>query len=574
MKLNKLKGAPGISRFGITKIKIGRPNDNTQLDPKTKLVGRNMTTKYLNLWTKILIEQYAIENVNIAEAYRIFLLRAVSYNRNKDGELIPYAIAPEKLPDRKLFLKYGAKIIADLDLKRNKLGSIEYGQKHAAQRGHAEDLCSNVINIFDMDGMEFNCQILFKMKNGKNKHVGKPMVLLAVDRSSRAGVGWFVSLGNENGMAYKHCLFNAFTKKEDRLAHYNVSDLKGFVVGTCEQVFLDRGAGISSDSSKSFVEGLKVEQMIAKTKRGDGKGCVESVNGNFEHSLSTLPGAFRRSKHERDKDKHAKAEANAAIDWETFMALLLHAMSDYNLFTDVKHLLTKEMIENGVEPNPKAIFQWNKSMKRGDAAHEWQEAAIYKRLLTKIEKKAPDGIVTVNRAKYRSEELSQYYEKWNASTHKILASPTITIYEFQESDEFLLWERDDGSLSVLEIMDRSKLQYQSAERSMHSYINKLTNASARAQEINKAKNGTLSRAKEQSMQEVDKLPKIPIDKGNKLKNRKLANGELNQENLTGILETLGVAKKTAPPNNLNRIAPQLPGYQTLLDPDQILDVDW
>ncbi len=400
------------------------------------------------------------------------------------------------------------------------------------------------------------------------------MVLLAVDRRSRAGVGWFVSLGNENGMAYKHCLFTAFTEKQDRQNRYNLSNLQGFVSGSCEQIFVDRGAGISIDSRESIVKELKVDQMLTKPKRGDGKSCVEGVNGIFEQSLSTLPGAFRRSKHQRDKDKHANAEANAAIDWETFIRLLMHAISDYNLFTDVKHLLTKEMIENGVEPNPKAIFQWNKSMKRGDAAHEWQETAIYKRLLTKIEKKAPDGIVTVNRAKYRSEELSQYFEQWNASTHKNQKSPTITVYEFQESDEFLLWDRDDGSLSVLEIMDRSKLQYQNAERSMHSYINKLTNAAAREQENNKAKNGTLSHAKEKSMQKVDKLPKIPIDKGNKLKNRKLANGELNQENLTGILETLGVAKKSPPLNQLNKIVPQLPGYQTLLDSDQILDVDW
>ncbi|WP_220808074.1 hypothetical protein [Noviherbaspirillum aridicola] len=561
MSLDGFKGGPGVSRLGITTNKVGAPNANVLLNPNTKFKGRGMSKYYLRIWKQVLWEQYALGNKSVSEAYEVLLLRLVAKNRSDSGEIVSYPISPEKLPERSLFLRHGREIISEFEMKREKLGDLDWKNRFAGQRGHAEDLTHGVIDIYDFDGMEFNIELLYGQPENKLKHVGKPNVLLAVDRASRAVVGWYAWLGKENGFAYKHCLFNAFTPKETRLMRYGVPELGGFVYGVCEQAFFDRGPGISLKVTQAVTERIRVDGLLTRPREAKGKSVVENVNGIFEGRLSELQGGYKRTKSIRDQDKHRAAEALAKIEYDVFMRLLLCAISDYNLYTNVSHLLTGDMLRGGIRPNPKAIFLWNRNQDRGDATYEWPPSLLYKNLLERVEVTVTNGVVTVGKAKYRSDLLTRHYEQWNSGPHDKTVSPPVTIYKFAETDEILAWEQPDGSISLLEMTERGKRQYQDSPQWLHSYINKMTVALAREQRVDKAKNGFLPAAKEKAIRDADGYPSPRIVKGEKRLNRAKANSEIVAEQFASKLEILGQIAITPPAAPLPAKERQLIGYR-------------
>jgi hypothetical protein len=570
MAMNHLKGAPGRSRFNITKQKMGRPNDNVILKPNTKFTGKNMTPYYLNRWTDVLMDEYVMGNKNVSEAYEILVRKLKGHNRGPDGNVVSFPVAPEKLPERALFLAYGADIIREQELKKKKLGSLEWNTSVSAQRGHAEDLADGVIEIYDLDGMEFNIELLFG-----DKPVGKPLVMLAVSRRSRAVVGWYCGLGNENGYAYKHCLFNAFTSKEDRLERFGVSHLTGFVYGVCDWAMFDRGPGISISASKVITKQLRIDAVMTSPRDAKGKAVVENVNGIFQNLLSELPGGFKRTVHVRDKDKHKGAPVDAALDFDQFMKLLLCAISDFNLHTDVSHLMTEAMLkEKNFRPCPKRVFMWHRMSRRGDAAYDWPAQAIYKNLLNRHELLAARGIVTLGKAHYRSDELSTYYDQWNSGPSNQLKSPVVVVYSFAETDEILAWERSDGTLSILEMMKRDKQTYAGAPQWLHTLINRLKNAMAREQRATKKRTAALPAAKEQIIRETDGVMPARVDKSSKRENRKIADANLtdidhadNLKLLTGQVRG-GDTKQAAP------IDQRLVGYGKPNADSEFSDIDW
>lgn len=569
MSLDPFKGAGGVKRFNITKVKMGRPNDNVVLDSGTKFTGRNMTPYYYRRWKEVLWEEYVGGNKSVSEAYEVLLLRLRAFNRGADGQIVSYPIAPEKLPERALFLRYGAKVVKEFDMKRAKLGELEWGNKHAALKGHSEDLTHRVIDIYDFDGMEFNIEVLYG-----EIPAGKPNVLLAVDRRSRAVVGWYIWIGKENGFAYKHCLFSAFTSKESRLLRYNVSHLTGFVYGVCEQAMFDRGPGISLEVTKSVTERIRVDGLMTRPRDAKGKAVVENVNGILQKKLADLPGAYKRTDSIRDQDKQRDAAACAKIEYEKFVQLLLCAVSDYNLYTVVSDLLTADMIKAKVKPNPKAVFLWNRNQRRGDAAYDWPPAAIYKNLLERREVVATNGVVTVSKATYRSDALALYYEQWNSGPGKKRQGPLITVYIFAETDKILVWEKSDGSLVVLEMMDRYKKQYEDSPGWLHNFINQLKNGRERIQRLDQAKKATLSIAKEKAIREADGLPKNRVVKGEKSANRAKGNSRIVGEDLSENLRLLGHGAKEPTKGDSINAEVGLVGYRKPNRNDISEDPDW
>jgi hypothetical protein len=570
MAMHKFKGAPGVSRFAITKKKMGRPNDNVQLDTNTRFTGRNMTRYYLRHWKVVLEQQYASGKLNVSEAYEVLVRCLRGFNRNAAGEITSYPVRPEKLPERALFLRYGAKIIRQLQMKRAALGELEWKNSFAAQRGHSEDLANGVVDIYDFDGMEFNIEIRYG-----GEIVGKPNVLLAVDRRSRATVGWFVWLGRENGYAYKHCLFNAFTSKVERLAQYGLSHLNGFVHGVCEHAFFDRGPGISLKVTEAVTKRIRVDGLMAKPRDAPGKGVVENVNGRFQRELSNLPGAFRRNDNIRDKDRHDDSEKNAVVEFNTFMRLLLCAINDYNLYTPVSHLLTHEMMtaRHRVKPNPLAIFVWNRNMRRGDAAYDWPAAALYKNLLESYGRLVANGEVRFKNAVYSSDELRLYYEQVNAGPNDRRISPMVTIYVFAETDYAIAWEKPDGSLGILEMMKRGEKKYKGGPSWLHTFIDRLNNADKRRQRVDEARNAMLPAEKERVLQDVDGLPKTRAGKRRKRENRADANAEITSENLDSGLEILGL-RSNAPSVVQPTTSSWLVGYRKAHPNEASEDDNW
>lgn len=571
MDLSKFKGAKGVKRFNSTKVKMGRPNDNKVLDPGTKFTGQNMKPRYLRIWTQVLEETFAMGNKSVTECYEVLLLRLRIRNKGKDGKTVSWPISPEKQPERALFLRYGRDIVKALELKRKKLGHLEWGNVYAGRRGHAEDLARGILEIYDFDGTEFNCEILY----GKT-HAGKPNALFAVERKSRAIVGWFVWLGKENGYAYKHCLFNAFLSKEAWLARYDVGHLTGFVYGVCDQAVFDRGPGISISVSTALTQKIRVDGLITRPREGKGKGVVENVIGLLQNLFADIDGGFKRTRAVRDQETHKNAEVLAKLDFDTFMALLLHAISDHNNFMAAGHLLDANMLKAGVAPNPKAIFMYNRAQRRGDASYEWPAAALYKNLLHRAELTATGGVVTVDRAKYEADELTSFYENYNGGPTKRVSAPTIVTYRFAETDAILLWEREDGSWVTLHNMARFQAGYEDRSRWLVRLVNMLKNSTERTQRAAKVKSGTFSAAKEKAIQAVDGLPSKRPAKGVKAAQRAAAHAEMQDEAFRNnvLLKELYPLAPSADADDATVEPDSLVGYRKPNPADLTDGMDW
>lgn len=303
-------------------------------------------------------------------------------------------------------------------------------------------------------------------------------------------------------------------------------------------------------------------------------GCRE-FNGRFQRKLSEMPGAFRRNDKVRDKDRHDDAEKNAVIEFKDFMRLLLCAINDYNLYTPVDHLLTHEMMtaRPRVEPNPLAIFVWNRNLRRGDAAYDWPAAALYKNLLESDGRAVIHGVVSFRNAQYSSEELRLYFEQVNAGPSDRRVSPRVTIYMFAETDFAIAWVKPGGSLGILEMMTRGRKKYNGAPSWLHTFIDRLNNADKRRQRVNEARNAMLPAEKERVLQEVDGLPKARADKSSKRENRANANAEITNENLHSGLEALGLKDK-APSVAQPTTSGCLVGYRKVHPNDALEDEDW
>lgn len=577
MHLNRFKGAPGVSRFDITKKKMGRPNDSMCVGATASLAGRNMTRWHLRALIDVVREQFAYKNNSARDIYDRWRFRMVGINRGSDGVLVSYPVRAKMLPERPLVLKYAAQIVHKLELQKKRIGSLEWNRKFGAKRGHSEDLASDSIDIYEVDGMEFNIELLFGERTGRSRHVGKPLVMLAVCQRSHAIVGWYVSLGRENGLAYKHCLFTAFTPKEEHLSRWGVPHLSGLVYGTCQKVIFDRGPGISISPTEAITGRLRVDMTLTKPQYAEGKGVVENVNALLQKMFGSLPGAFERTESILDQDKHSKSERDAAITYGKFMQLLLKAISDHNLYSDVTHLVTRQMLDDKgrrIQPNPKSIFLYNLSNRHGDAACNWPDSTIYKWLLDSEMLRAPKGVVTRGKAQYRSDELSKYYEDWKTRPHGGETSPSIQVLMFQETTQFLLWERADGSLSPLRAMDRSERRFGTCNQWEHGYVNKLLNNELRKQNHREIESATFGREKQKVLADASGKREPAPKLGAKRLNREVVNRALKEDAARTEFEILGVPLPDESYAICERGVSGVTSSDDFVESDVVVDVDW
>lgn len=561
------------SRPRASKVKLGRPNSNVVLGIDSSYEGADMNNYYYRELALILNEDFVLDDISLAKTFVRYRLRLRGFNKDKEsGENVSFPVDPKKIPENAVLYKWAGKIIKELQLIRDKIGEEEWSKKHAAQRGHAQDLTHGVVDIYDFDGTPFNMVVRY---SDDIPYVGKPCLLVAIDRRSMAIVGFFVWLKQEDGYSYKQCLFNAFTPKDEILARYKVPHLKGFVYGPCEHAFFDRGPGISIDTSEAVTERVRVDGLITKPRDPKGKAAVEYIIGRMEKEIADIVGGFERTDTARAKDKHAKAERIASVNFEKFMELILTFISDYNLYQKVD--LTDEMLKSKnltrPKPNPKSVFLWYRSQRRGDAAYLWPREIIYKRLIGSVERTLDAGMVHMEGAEYSSTELMAYYESCRASMGSNAKSLSVKIYRIEESNKFLLWEKDDGTLWQLEQKERSRIAYGNDKYWFEQeFMNQFKNAGLRVQSIDSQRKGHLGRVKTELMRKTQKIPPNKPQKGDKIANRMLANEQLSQQKVASDLSMLGVAFS----NEAESILLEQDEWQLKqsIDIDEVVPTDW
>lgn len=452
--LHLFKGASGKSRMDITKNKMGRPNYATVLGSAVKYSGRNMTRTIYRRLEKIIADAPKGGAHTNASLVRAFYASRFAKNRNQDGEIASFPIAREKLPSPDLIRVYLSKIILEGGYLKTLLGNRQYRNTAGSRLGHTRDIISGSQTIVDFDGTTFNFEMCL---DTRRKSISKPTTMFAVERNSDCILGFSVSFGNENADSYRHCLYSVLQPKTTLLKQYNLEALEdGFPYGVFDTMFVDRGPGIASASLRTAVE-LAIDADMAPPGSPQSKAVVENVNKLLQHGLSSLPGGYIRANNDDTKKRHRNARKNGICTLEQFMRLLITAIYDHNCLTQLPHLLTVPMLNAGVQPNPKAIYAWNRRHDIGKSYPELTQKKVLLKTLTRLDNKTvTDGTVIVDGQRYTCGSLKALYEKSGNLASGAKKKPRITIYLVPNTNEEIIWAKDENTFFKLFLMRESK----------------------------------------------------------------------------------------------------------------------
>lgn len=459
MDHNWRKGAPGVSRRDLrdengNHIQLGRRTDSEKLygdkGHKRKRLTKQIHAEYSNF-----LKKESWDNCDpFPKVFQRWILSRVAFNRDREGEIVTYQIDPKNFPNDDYMKRIGRKLLKQFRAERD----MELGAKPGKRGGSSQDIVHDQLSVLDMDGTVADNYLLFGDEHLQIDGRGKPTVLLAVDRASTAILGWDVSFGAENGDAYLNCVFSAYTPKTRELSRWGMPNLRGMVYGCASVLFIDRGPGVSLSAQTSLVERLRTATKFAPPGSPPSKGHAEQVMRYFQEELSYLSGSTFKTGDKDEDRKRQKNAKNEAVSLGKFMQALLKAISKRNLESDVRHLLTPDMIKKKVNACPAEIYLYNKSRRRGDAAWDLAPEDIFRKLCISRVQKAPNGVVTLGGRKYTSLELKIYSRNYELMQNQ--ASVKIKTYELPNAPFVMLWEIPGQGLGLLDATESTKKMFE------------------------------------------------------------------------------------------------------------------
>ncbi|CAM2139708.1 transposase [Pararobbsia alpina] len=450
------KGGPGIERRGArhedgTRIDAGRKTYAQLINPQTKLTRVQVTARMHARFSNFVQREANAPGAKLTAIVRRFLAGMRISNRGADGEKRSFPISPVKLPSEDNLKKIGRPLFKQERARMAVLRSSAKGKSYSAKIANGD------LNVVDIDGTVADCFLRVGDSVVAINGVLKPTVLLAIDRSSRAIVGWYVTYRPEDGDSYLACLFSVCTDKEEDLARWDLAHLNGMVFGCPSAIFVDRGSGISEKVRRAVVKLMRLRLLMARPGEGKAKGDVEQLMSFFQDEIAHLPGVThgevvngtateKEEARKRNRNKLRKAPAGATLTLRDFMRALLTAISRYNLQADMRRLRNSVMLEANVPPVPKHMFQFNMAMREGDAAWELTEEDVIRRLAKPFKTVAPGGVVTLQKKEFTSFELRRRAVEYEAIHGQ---SMPVAGYELFTSQLHAIWD-DNGYFEELE----------------------------------------------------------------------------------------------------------------------------
>ncbi|MFM0132747.1 hypothetical protein [Paraburkholderia sediminicola] len=552
------KGAPGVLRRGAkrddgTLIESGRKTFAESIDPSSKLRRVLFSERMRARLTKFVECEAHAPGATLTDIIRRFLGSLRGHNVGPDGIKQSFPIDPSKLPSEANTLKIARPIFKREKARLALLRNSESG------RGYSAQIARGDLNVVDIDGTTVDCFLRYGDSTISIHGVLKPTVLLAIDRSSRAILGWYVTYRAEDADSFLACLFSVCTDKEDELARWNVSHLNGMVYGCPSSIFVDRGSGISEKMQKAVVGRMRQRLLMAAPGEGKAKGDVEQLMNLFQTKIAKLSGVThgepvkgkgpeKDAARKRNRSKLRKAPETATLTLEEFMRALLTVISEYNLKADMRRLRNSIMLEQNVPPVPKHMYLFNLALRAGDAEWDMPEETIIRRLAKPFSNcEAPSGIVSFNKKQFTSNELEKRAIEYEAINNG--RSMLIDGYELFTSKLHALWD-DNGHFVELEATDLTLEKFGIAIPDIRDYI-QMRDGGDWKEEVYKnrehataeqAVKGGVSQTTQQRMEAVERLPRTV----NNRTARKTADAHASAAHTRAVLASVQGTPKTVP----------------------------
>lgn len=183
-----------------------------------------------------------------------------------------------------------------------------------------------VLERYEIDHTPVNLICICKHTN---LILGRPWITIAIDRKSRAIVGYYISFHAPSAYSVLHCLKAAIFPKTEVLQRYEDIHNEWPCFGIPELVAVDNGAELHSFDVEREAHDLGIEILLCPAGEPQCKGAIERFMRTIAEDLfHELPGTTFSCPQERGD---YPSEKRAAIDLETLDRLVVKWIVDiYN----------------------------------------------------------------------------------------------------------------------------------------------------------------------------------------------------------------------------------------------------
>jgi putative transposase len=182
---------------------------------------------------------------------------------------------------------------------------------------------TGVLQRVEIDHTPIDCLVI----DATTKLVlGRPWLTLAIDRYSRAIVGFYLTFNAPSAYSVMYCLKMATLPKTALLSKFGDIKFDWSCFGICDQVVTDNGMDLHSKDVEILCADLGIEILYCPTAEPQMKGAVERFFRTISHDLfHALPGTTFSNPDQRGD---YPAEKLAAIDMETLTHLIVKWIVD------------------------------------------------------------------------------------------------------------------------------------------------------------------------------------------------------------------------------------------------------
>lgn len=261
-----------------------------------------------------------------------------------------------ELPKFTQFDYWGKKAFDDITVLRSRKGSRKWEKDHRALIGRANQGLLGPCHRFEIDATIADVYLVSRFN--RNWIIGRPVVYVVVDVSSRMIVGLYVGLEGPSWNGARQALWNAFSDKVEYCRQF------GIQISTAEwpchhlpqEICADRGEMLGI-SAENLVTGLNIDLAIAPPYRPDWKAIVESRFRilNRLTQIQWAPGGVAERVKERGERDY---RLDATLDLHEFTKIMVASILHYNRHSRQPDWLNKDMIAQNIGSAPIDIWNW------------------------------------------------------------------------------------------------------------------------------------------------------------------------------------------------------------------------
>lgn len=378
---------------------------------------------------------------------------------SKQPESQEQLLPDSEIPSYRQFVHHGKSFFDLTTTARGRMGERKWQKDGRGLIGTVRDNLRGPCHQFEIDSTIADIYLV----NSYSRHmlIGRPVIYVVIDSFSGMIVGLYIGLEGPSWNGARQALFNAFTPKKE------FCSLNGVFINEedwpChhlpQEVYADR-AEMLSEGAEGLGSGLGIDIGIAPPYRPDWKAMVES-RFNILNKLTNirwLPGGVASRVKERGERDY---RLDATLNMREFTKIIIKCVLHYNRLNRQPERLTKHMIDDQVDPTPKAIWNWSLENDFSFQNNKSDEL-VYLHLLPRERATVKKGGIFFKGMHYISDYITQ--NNWTAIARNQGSWSIECWYRYESTNH--IWIQDANKQFVrcdLRSSDRKYADYRSDE---------------------------------------------------------------------------------------------------------------